>query len=222
MATANPGFGPFVGGWTVRAALLSTINTWAPTYVPMAAAATGLALREFETWRLEAVDHARGGNTAPTWVVSARNVLGKPTRQGSGVYRAEYAATVGIYANGRDWDETEDLCWIYAAVIRNLVLQHPSLGGVAQTTWWEAETYQEIEAQALRTEGLATVRFGVRLTGVVDANAGPANPGDAAPNWPAVTSSNVTVTNTTPKSAAAPPVVPPNVAEVNAILTAEQ
>ena len=198
MANASS-FGPFGGGWSVRAAIVSTLGLWAPTYVAEASRQTGLSLISFESWRLEPTNRSRPATTTPAYVVSCRSVLGKPTRKGTGFYSVEWTAQVGVYVYGRSWDETEDLAWIYIAALRNALLQHPSLGGIAASTWWLSESYREIEPQSLRTEGMALLSVGVRVDDVLGAYSGPATPpanvNEPAPGAPDVVATHIALDN---------------------------
>jgi hypothetical protein len=112
----------------------------------------------------------------PRYVVAVPRTIGEPRRKGDGTYIATWDVQVAIWMWGGNYQDTQDRLGFYVIAVRQLMLQHPSLGGFAQTTTWRGEQYTEIASTSFRTWGQAAVQFAVEVDGVVNAFAGPAEP----------------------------------------------
>src|SRR5690606_6246252 len=71
-------------------------------------------------------------------------------------YITKWAIGVGAVVSGQDRDNTFDLAEIYAAAIRSLVMQQPSLSGFAAGIDWLGERFDEL----LGPEDLSTIAAG--------------------------------------------------------------
>lgn len=196
--TVGP-FGPFIGPSQVRDAAKATISLWAPTYVAEAARRTATTLLPFNDWLNEAVISPTGGDTAPRWTVYCPGSLSTPHRDGDGTYRVVWDVQVNLWAYGLDWESTEDTLGWYLAALRMALLQHPSLGGFSEATFWRGERYEPIQETAFHTWGRAVLLLATEVDNVMDAYAGPStppvDPSVEPPSAPTATASQVTVTH---------------------------
>lgn len=199
--TAPPGptstLGPFLGAPHVRQAVLATLAAWGPLYVAEASRQSGFDLPGFKDFVNEPLMSPETVGERPRYVVAVPRTMGVPERHGTGKYRATWDAQIALWMWGGDYQETQDKLGIYAIAVRQLMLQHPSLGGFAQNTSWRGDAYLEVSATSFRTWGQATVQFAVAVESVVDAYAGPAtppvDPTAAVPAAPAWNSTQLTV-----------------------------
>lgn len=190
--------GPFVGISHVRQAVKATLERWAPFYLAEANRQTGLELPPFNDFVNEPLTAPGTVSEAPRYVVSVPGTLGAPTRKGDGTYRAVFDVRVELWMWGADYQDTEDKLGFYAIALRELLVQQPSLGGLAESVVWRGERYAQAgPPTAFRTWGQSSLQFAVTVDGVVNAFAGPASPPldpTATPtSGPRVTSTSVTV-----------------------------
>lgn len=155
-------YGPLVSAATLDAALIQTLRAWMPAYVAEAARQDGLtplpvAPRSYlvasELDRFEE-------DQIPSVVVVSPGMSEPPEVQGDGHYRAWWEIGVSAITTGRDADEARRFACIYAAAARGVLIQHPSLGGVASAVAWTGERYDDIQIESRRTlcAGQVTVR----------------------------------------------------------------
>ena len=194
-------FGPIVGGDDVRSALVATINLYAPSYIAevsarmMASGAIATPLDEFGTWRNEPDYRTLTTNRAPAYMVQVQGTQGVPETFGNGLVAAKWLVDVETVVWGTDWQDTQTLVLAYDKILRSIILQHRSLGGVVNGTAWLGTVYKELDRVNTRTLGGSTSRYAVTVLDSVNVNGGPL----AAPLYPVplddtVGSVNVTVT----------------------------
>ena len=168
-------FGPIITGRDVRLALDTTIQSWAPTYLPDLANLSGLTITGFGSWEAQYQNRALpAGEQVACWSTCAgTDPKHPPLRQGDGTYSAVWLAQSNLVVYGKDWAEAADLMAVYMAAVRAAAVQHGSLGGFATSTRWIGETTKEMEHQATRTVQGGIVLFGILVDGAVNALAGP-------------------------------------------------
>lgn len=193
-------YGTIITGKHVRAAVEATLKRWMPDYIGEVARRNGKAagdLPNFRSYSSVLEPDKFTEDQLPSCVIVAPGLFGEPHRRGTGRYEADWSVGVGAVVRGKDRASTFDLTEYYAAAVRAILVQHPSLGGFAQHTDWLGERYDELSTQDLRTIAFAVVQFSVTVEGVVDTSQGPTAPSGVTPppdpgDWRTVQSVTVT------------------------------
>jgi hypothetical protein len=161
-------------------------------HLPALAASRGL--QPITSWdQLPSPDALTRANL-PAGAITSPGLTALPARR-SGGHDATWRIAVGVYERGRDHTETAAKVRDWAAVIRQTVLHHPTLGGVASGVVWIGEEYAERpERSSARTLGGCAVAFDVTARNVIDSEpyVPPDSPGGG--DQPVVTSTHRTVT----------------------------
>lgn len=173
-------FGRIVSGKMVRVAMRDHVRRWFPTYIAEVARNDGRRPEEMPLFRSfpSALDMPDGKfleDQMPSCVIVAPGLIEEPTKH-RGLYITRWAVAVGAAVSGQDRESTFDLSELYAAALRSLVMQNPSLGGFATATDWMGERYDDIPNDMSRTLAAGTVQFSVEVQGALDASAGPDAP----------------------------------------------
>lgn len=157
------------------------------------ALATSRGLENIRTWEQLPTLEALTTANLPAVAVSSPG-LTKPAVRRSAGYDATWRIVVGAFARGDSFTETAARVRDWAAVIRQVVLQHPTLGGVATGVEWVGEEYVERpERSTARTLGGCAVVFDVTAHNVIDAEPY-VPPEQGGGKQPAVQSTHSTVT----------------------------
>lgn len=102
-----------------------------------------------------------------------------PKKDGRGQYRATWMLGVGLFVSANTREATKDLVRFYAAVVRAILVQKPSLGGHAFRTTWLDESYDDNYLfPDTQTISAGQVIFEVEVDNVVTHGAGPVTPPD--------------------------------------------
>jgi hypothetical protein len=184
-------YGPIVTGQDVRDAAEATIKLWLPAYLAEVGRQKALdsPLPLFRSYNpaLTFSDRAEY-EQLPQCIIVAPGLAAPPRRDGR-AYEATWAVGVGIVAMADTWEHTLVLGELYAAVVRSIMVQHRSLGGVATNTVWTDEKYDQIEGDNESELVGAIVNFDVTVENVVDSGAGPTSPPEqpgTSQQWPQV------------------------------------
>ncbi|MDQ2727983.1 MAG: hypothetical protein M3Y91_09015 [Actinomycetota bacterium] len=197
------GFGAIKGATDVRNAMLAVLKAQTPIYLDEVARQAALpvitpgqpALAHIRSWEVVTDFDLIPNDAMPSGMVSSSGIVGKPTREGTGLTRAIWSVDVSVVINGNSWQDTADRVGWYTAAVRAAVAQHRSLGGFAQDTTWVGESYGRIPTRESRTLGAGVVMFTVAVESVVNYNAGPLVAGPPATPYPTVASTVVTLDN---------------------------
>lgn len=159
-------------------------------YLPDLAESRGL--KPFTKWDQLPTPEALTAANLPAGAITSPGLTDRPTHRAAG-FDATWQVVVGVYDRGRDYHETARLVRTWAAVVRQTLLQHPTLGGVASGLQWVGEQYAETpDRSASRTLGGCAVAFAVTARNVIDAERYvPPDPG--APGTPIVQSTATSV-----------------------------
>lgn len=193
-------FGEILLGSNVEQAVIANLKTWFPTYLAEVERQEGVTahsipeprsydtVNDFQKWP---------ENQLPAVVVVSPGLAGLPMTEGDGRTRAAWIVGIAVVASAKDKRSTQNLAKLYAAVVRTLMLQQQSLGGIGMGTSWRHESYTDIPASDERTLGSCQVIFEVDIGDVVHARMGLAQPPDDPyspdPEWPTVETADVTV-----------------------------
>lgn len=135
----------------------------------------------------------------PQCVIISPGMAGPPKMEGDGTFRAFWRLGIGVVNSAKDAASTNRNSKWYAAAVRAIILQHRSLGGIAQGVKWELESYEEGPVESERTLAVASCEFIVEVEGVVDSGQGPAVPEPPDPDdlpgsdWPLVETTGLEV-----------------------------
>lgn len=168
-------FRPIVAEETVTSAVSDQLKLWLPTY-----------LKEIRLQRSEPIDlpDPRSYNVRPEndrWdedqmpavIVVCPGLAAAPSMDGEGNYNAPFRVGVVVFALGNDDLSVRLNLGLYAAAVRAILVQKPSLGGLADGSEWTMESYDSAPVESSRTMGAATVEFIFNIPGVVNVYGGP-------------------------------------------------
>lgn len=189
-------FGPIVTGSAVEDAVEAHLKLWLPTYLAELERQTGRAVGSVPaprsylvTTRLE----KRPEDQIPACIIISPGLSGPPERAGDGTITAWWRIEVAIAASAKDRETSNELAKLYGAAIRTLLLQQPSLGGVANAISLVGESYDEVPTNLLDVGSYALVHADVQVAAITDTNGGPSHPDTAPADWPLVDSSHIIV-----------------------------
>lgn len=111
----------------------------------------------------------------PACLVIVPGLAEQPEKHGS-KWKARWAVGIGCVVSAKTREDTLDLCGIYTAAVRALLLQNASLGGVSDGIDWVGERYDELPTEDSRTIAAGQSLFVVDVLGVVDSLGGPTDP----------------------------------------------
>lgn len=169
-------FGPLVIGTDVEQAALNTLQTWAPEYIPWVARKVGRdpsTLPLPRSW-VTSVDTDRWPEEQlPSVMLVSTGLTDEPQRDGRGVYTAHFAIGLAVVVSARDRAETDELAKIYTAALRAILLQHQSLGGIADAVEWVDERYDVLPERNRRQLAAGQVVFRIQVPNVISGKNGP-------------------------------------------------
>lgn len=192
-------FGNLVSADDVSDALVSTMQTWAPTYLERMCRKIGQpkGWLPYPGSYVQTNDpHYFPEDIPPVVVVAIPGTTGRPIRQGDRTYRAGWDVLLTTFVQANDRDATERLARYYGAAFRELLLQKRSLGGFAEGIDWHGEYYGvKVSDRDQRTLGSAELRLCIDVRDVVKTLGGPLTPIVTEPaDWPEATSVKLTLT----------------------------
>jgi hypothetical protein len=191
-------FGPIVAGSDVEEWTLALLKRWISTYLAEVERQHGMSGHDlprpkgyaigmsFDKWPEDQV---------PGILVVSRATAGTPRRGGDGGYWARWSIDAGAVCSAATQADSHRLAELYAAAIRTLILQRPSLDGQVQGgIEWLGENYDDLGYDETRSLYAAKTMFTVQVNQVTFANAGPTTPDaplapdDTVPwaDWPTV------------------------------------
>ena len=195
---SSDAIGPMIDGWALKQGLVNTLQLWLPTYVAEFNRQVGQSVMEVPYDYIHRPDE-RIPAKAPASAINT-TILGTattPERHGDGSMLAAYHCKVFAYYYGTsDWNESEALLYAFAALVRQTIVQNPSLGGVANTTKWTGiKFYQDKTLTSPLLQALfADIDFVIVLSDVGNALGGVPTPTlDPLSPLPTVTDVGVTV-----------------------------
>lgn len=156
----------------VEAAMRATLELWQDTYLGELARQQGRdphALPAIRSWNTAAEFSDFPEAQLPSAIVVAPGTA-SVERRATG-YAAAWAVGVAVVVSAATEADTDLLAKLYAAAVRAAVVQHGSLGGLAEHTAWESERFDDVILEppdAERTLVAAQVRFVVTVADVTD------------------------------------------------------
>lgn len=192
-------YGPIVTSADVQAAVDATLRLWIDAYVA-----------EVERQKSIVLPPVRGYDTAapqtpdemPAVVIRSGGLIGEPQRHGDGTYDVAFGVGVGIVVAAETRDESRNLCQLYTAALRTLLVQQGGLGGFAEASEWLDEDVTEIAWTTDRSVHGGSIQLAVYVRAAADATAGPLAPPSPSPTAPlnlvAVSSTHITSNRSVP------------------------
>lgn len=184
--------GPLIGADDVCAAYETTLQQWLPSVITEEAAYKNLDPLPVPATYEQLPDEA-ALNTAkfPALIVSSPGLSTRPEKLGTGLYKPLWDVVVSYVIRGNSYRQTANLTRRYATVIRTAIMQHATLGGVAEDTVWLDESYARLPANVARSIAMGHVTFASLIPGVLDDTAGPTDPATPPPAQPVQTSAQI-------------------------------
>jgi hypothetical protein len=178
-------FGEAVIGSDVETAAITTLKLWLPTYLREFERRTGRepnVLQAPRSWSTAAEFFQEQGAALPAAIVVSPGTVDTPERHGDGSYSAWWRLELAILLTAKDKPSANELAKLYAAAVRMILVQKPSLGGVASAVEWEGDQYTDAPADFTQIGAIGAGAFNVLVRGVVTDSAGPMEPDpDPAP-----------------------------------------
>lgn len=203
-------FGDYVTTNDVLAAVRSTIQKWSATYLAEMARHD----RQNPSLQFEALPDFASFPSAldisefveeqlPSCIIVVPGVPTKPRRQGNGLYTADLGVGIGVAVSGQDTERTRQLASLYGSAVRQILLQHSSLGGIASGMVWTKEEYTGsfIRPTDQRTLAIGDLSFIFTIDNFANDSNGPLTPlsNDNPPSgWPVVEYPAMTITESQP------------------------
>lgn len=176
-------FGPLVTADEVEAAVVETLKTWAPTYFAWVERHRGLAPRTLLVPRF----YVSSNDQLERWpeehpgsvLVVCPGLSGDPQKEGSGIFTAHYGLGIAYIAEGRNRGEARARAQLSTAALRMVLLQHQTLGGIADGILWTDEDWDNLPRSRTLAAGKAEFTVIVRETAAI--RSGPVAPAPLDP-----------------------------------------
>lgn len=145
--------------------------------------AESLGLKPIQEWQQVPTPEALSTADTPALAIACPGLATPPTKRSTG-YDAPWRLVVGVYDRGEDHTDTQARTRKWAAAVRQVLVQHPTLGGVAAGVRWVGEEYAERpERSSARTLGGCAVAVDVTARDVIahEPYVSPDQPGSVRP-----------------------------------------
>lgn len=172
-------FGAIKLAGDIEDAALLTLESWFPVYKKEVELQMGLApgtLVAPKAWLKANTLDREAGDSMPAIVAVSPGLSSRqtPKQEGDGTFRVWFSIGLGVFVSADRRSHTMDLVRIYTALVRTIMLQKQSLGGVADGTTWLDESYDDnfpfLDDQTISA---GQVIFDVEVAGVVSRFGGP-------------------------------------------------
>jgi hypothetical protein len=195
--------GPMFSAARIETAAQDTLQTWIETYLAQFERDNTLTPRSLpkpRSYVLNPRPAKYDEDQVPAIVIVCGGTVDPPERHGDGTITAWFSLGVGVLVSASDRYKTLQLAKDYGAIIRALISEKDTLGGVAQETIWERDEYADAGSNSGRREfASAVMSFRTCINGVANFLEGidepPSDPYDTLPDRPTVDEADVTITN---------------------------
>lgn len=161
-------------------ATLETLQRWIPTYLREVERQLGVVINSTPVPALFTNRNSFDvlpGEKFPKVCAISPGLENTPTMNGTGQYRATWRMGVGAAIAADTEPQGNQWAKIYGAAIRAIMLNYPSLGGLAEAVRWEDELYEDLaipnQNQLFKTAG---VYFTIDCNNVATRWSGPETP----------------------------------------------
>ncbi len=203
---STPIFGRVITRQQVAQAALATLREWLVFHladVERQEQRRARSLAPPKSWatavELDSTDEAK----LPRIVVACPGLAGDPDLHADGKYGASFAIAAGAFVSASSFAAAEALAGSYTAAIREALIKHPTLGGLASGLDWTDENYTPVRADRNRIVASGEAAFVAHIDDVA-------------------TSSPVGLPATPPADPYAPPAATPTVETTHLIVTREE
>lgn len=189
-------FGPIVTPWAIEQKTISTLRAWLPEYLAEIERKEGLV--NGTIMRPPAAASYHGGVDTESWfqsdspqVIVVVKPNGPPVLRGEGGYLQEYTLDVGclcvetgsgVLGEGPGSEARAVAGYLASAAM--LLVQHPSLGGLAEQLHMTRAPLVSNPEPDRKDIALGTVEFAVWISTIIEEGAGPAQEQPAeSPQW---------------------------------------
>jgi len=189
-------FGPIVSGWDVEQWALQLLHKWIGTYLAETERQHGVpagTLARPRGWAIGPTFDKWPEDQIPGVLCHSPGTVERPWRDGSGLYTARWSLNVGVLCSARTQRLSHAHAQLYAAAVREVFLNRPSLEGHAAGTDWLGDVYDDLDYDDTRSLYAARNMLVVEVAGVGQSkSAGPVTPDDPLtpdglepwPPWP--------------------------------------
>lgn len=168
-------YGNTVDADDIHTTITEFIEKWAPSYVAEMGARKGFARDEIPAFasytNVEEMDKWPE-DQLPAVVTFIPGTDAEPYLEGDGSYSAEWMVGIGVIASSLDRSATKKLLTAYLLAIRGMFVQHASIDGLAESTTWMGESYDELSFDSARTIQAGIVSFRIKINNVINSAAG--------------------------------------------------
>jgi hypothetical protein len=190
MSTSLDIFLPIKDGSQLESAVMEHLAAWMPVYLRELEVQRGWPddqhlpnIRSYVTF--SNFDHF-DEQQLPSAVVSSPGLSAPPRMEGSGTYTAIWSVNVTVIVSAKDQVSTNTLAKMYAAAVRGVMVQKPSLGGFSVGVVWKNESYTDLgSSDGERTFAVGSGQFDVTVDEVINKMGGPRTYPSADPPDPA-------------------------------------
>lgn len=173
-------YGPSFGRHHLRKAVEDTLKLWMPDYLAEAERVNDLkprTLLNFETY--EHVNEFRNwaDDETPVCIIVSPG-LAAAKQKGAGEYTGIFDLGVAAILGANNRENTDKLADLYGPILRQLLLQQASLGGVATGIDYVDEKYNDVPDGQDSPLSSAQVIFTVEVPGIVNGRKGTIAPSE--------------------------------------------
>ena len=161
-------YGQIYGAGSVLEAAYRTLEGWLPSYIAEFNRQINADILQVPIYRdkIPEYDTLSADSNQPRLIVTVPHTIGVVGQLGR-TYQVAWRLSVEVYLYGTtDWQETQAMTMAYAAMVRTLLVQNQTLGGLSRSVIFESEEYYEGEHTATRTTGITVLHFAVDVDNV--------------------------------------------------------
>lgn len=155
----------------IEEAALSELQRYLPLYRLEAQSQYGVKLPEIQSWGLQDEEEARLPDTPPPALVVVAQPVQDIEKHSEGWYRAAWPFDVRVLMAHPELVKARLFAQVYGAVVRGVLLQRRSLGGIGRADWVGEST--PFEKQTKQTVAMTQNSFVVTREEVVNWQLGP-------------------------------------------------
>jgi hypothetical protein len=179
--TADTIFGRIVTGADVEDWVFACLQKWSCTYLAEVERQHGIqagTLPQVRAWVPSFTFDKWPEDQVPAMFVLNTGLSEKPARGGDGAYYVRWQMHVGALTSAKTQAQAHKLAQLYLAAHRVLLLQQPSLGGLADGIDWLLEGDMPLNFDDTRTLAARVATFVVSVDRCCFNNAGPPTPSE--------------------------------------------
>lgn len=114
------------------------------------------------------------GEALPRVLVIAPGLVGPPIKNGRGVYQAVYRVGVAVVCVAPDEDTARLYANLYGVSVRSILIDHPSVEGLALATDWVDESFNEVPVGDQNRNFRSAIEwFAIQIANVATKGSGP-------------------------------------------------